>query len=273
MENFPDSKDRCIAYWMVRFEKINYSEISWFAKAGDISHTLTVGQHACIALECHKCHKRSKHIYDKGWTCLNHLCTQHFLFMVNIDDQVQWQLMKSEQVQYSFHFLSERSDGTNRIKHRHELVPQLPTINTDVSFGVEEEFKRGIVCPYCRCASRRVYWNNWRCENGDCNFAYQLETRIYPLSEVANETKKAKTKNKIKHDQELTSEWKTNIAGYKVQNFTLVGEDDRVCGVVTVFRATEEICAKPTGPDNLFLSLQDQNVDYKLKRNAARHRG
>jgi hypothetical protein len=129
------------------------------------------------------------------------------------------------------------------------------------------------VCPKCHCASRRIFWGEWKCEGADCDFTYKLDIRVYPLSEVTSETEMAKRKNNLKYDEILVTQWFTNIAGYEVQVFSLPDESGEVCGTVLIYRATQDICAKPHGPDDLFLAMQDQKTDLKLKRNAARHRG
>ncbi|KAK6085320.1 hypothetical protein SCUP234_02868 [Seiridium cupressi] len=273
MEKFPDTNNRKISYWMVRLEKLEVSETSWFVKPGDLSHTFDFGQHACPSLQCHECHEYSKQIYDKGWTCLNHKCSKHFHFMVIIEGQMNWESFTSEQVEYSVDFLRERTDCRDSINHRQALIPKLPTMGDHTNFGTEAEFKQGIVCPVCHCASRRVHWSEWKCEGGDCDFTYKLETRVYPLSEVAKESKAVKRYGKLKYDKDLVTHWDTTIAGYEVQVFTLPDENGDICGTVLVYRATEEICAKSNGPDDLFLTMQDQNIDLKLKRNVVRQPG
>ncbi|KAF3004719.1 hypothetical protein E8E14_008171 [Neopestalotiopsis sp. 37M] len=42
---------------------------------------------------------------------------------------------------------------------RQDIISPLPMIDTKTSFGPEAEFKRGIVCPLCRCCSRRIFWS------------------------------------------------------------------------------------------------------------------
>lgn len=273
MEKFPDANGHRFCQWMIRLEKIDASEISWFAQDGDTSHTIQLGQYLCDGDHCSTCHDYSKRIYDMGWTCLNYRCPRHFQFRVEEGGQVQWQQVVSGQAKYTSEFVGERTPYLDTIRHRPVLVPGLPVLNKEVDFGTETEFKRGIVCPKCHCASRRIFWDEWKCEGDMCNFTYKLDSKVYSLSEIARETVAAKRKKNFKFDDELVSHWSTTVAGYRAQVYTLPQENGTVCGTVFILRATPEICGKANGPNDLFLAIQDRDVDLKLKRNATRHPG
>ncbi|KAI0130179.1 hypothetical protein BJ170DRAFT_720338 [Xylariales sp. AK1849] len=251
-----------ISYWMVRLEKVPSSGPSWWvAGTTDDSHSFTVGENVCTVQECAKCGVESKLIYRQGWTCLNETCVKQFQFAPTV---------APETAQYNLTFLRERTDHST-LKPLVPLVPTLPTFNPNTDFGIESEFKGGICCPMCRCCSRRVYWDHWRCENENCDFAYKPESRKYPIEEVRKETKRHMGNGRPYVDKKVVQNWETDLSGYSAEVYTFPNEDGKVIGAVTVCRATTEICAKTNGPDELFQSMQDK--DLKLKRNAARNPG
>lgn len=260
---------------MIRLEKINFSEVSWFAKQGDNSHTILSNQHKCKSNVCTECHEYSKSLYEVGWTCLNPECPKHFHFAFDSTREGQNMPMLSGEICYSTVFLGERTDtrNTNIIKHHPEIVPALPTLEDDANYGTEQVYKRGVVCPRCHCASRRILWTEWRCENENCDFNYKLDFRIYPLSQVEEESQKAKGRKTLGWDEKVVKQWATSLAGYEVQCFDLPDPSGKVCGSVVVFHATKEICSKPNGPDSLYLAMQDPNINLKLERKAARLSG
>ncbi|ETS85009.1 hypothetical protein PFICI_03034 [Pestalotiopsis fici W106-1] len=275
LEKFPDSVQTSVAVasWMVRLEKVEFNKSSWF-KPKSTSHDVVAGQYKCPSLECISCGKESKQIYDKGWACLHNTCARAFIFQVVSNGQVEERRLGFNEIQYSAEFLYERTllpaEAT-----RQDLIPPLPTIDNSISFGTEAEFKRGMVCPLCKCASRRISWHGWKCENTEsCNFTHMVQTRPYPLQEIARETRKVKSRYKQgSFTDSLVKCYDRLLEGYATQVYTFPDEAGQTCGTAIVLRATEEICAKEDGPDALYMAMQDRNVDLKLERSAARHTG
>ncbi|KAI1873938.1 uncharacterized protein JN550_003207 [Neoarthrinium moseri] len=269
-----DHQNNKVAFWMVRLEKIPTAQMSWWVSGtGDDSHLYAVGQNVCPSFICSECGNTSKMIYNEGWTCLKPECPNHFQFTVDIG-YGQQQSMVLGKVHYSTTFLRERKDPSLLIRHPlAPLVPALPT-RADAAFGTEKDFKKGIVCPQCLCASRRVRWCRWECEEPTCDFTYSVDFNIYSIDEVRRETKmakKAKPMNKAIEISNIVQEWTTTIAGYEVDTYALPGEDGTVVGTVSVLHATEGICAKLHGPDDMYINLQQR--DLKLQRKTARLHG
>ncbi|KAH8662109.1 hypothetical protein BX600DRAFT_437531 [Xylariales sp. PMI_506] len=251
-----------VAFWMTRLEKIPSSGPSWWA-GGHAMETPddVAGLPVCQRQTCDDCGTTSKHIYNQGWTCLNHRCVHHFQFSTPIE---------LDEVSYTSTFLRERSES-QEIHQNFELIPGLPNSHGTSTYGTEKEFKRGIVCPHCHCASRRIDWQEWKCENNDCDFTHSIEFREYPITSVQAETKRAKSKMKVSAEEDLITRMNTTITGYPVEMFTLPGEDGTTIGMVLVFRATQEICELPKGPNDIFRALQRK--DLKLRRSPARAKG
>jgi hypothetical protein len=273
-ENPKRTSEKLVASWMVRLEKVKFDEPSWFMMEST-SHSLSVGQYTCPSFKCTECNETSKVIYDKGWACLNHPCRQSYKFLVASNGETERRCLRFNEIQYSPEFLYERSFlPANAV--RQDIIPPLPTIDANTSYGTEAEFKRGIVCPLCYCCSRRIFWNGWKCENTEsCSFTHTLETQPYPLEEIETETKKVKSKKiyGVSYNEKLVTRHDRHIDGYEMEIYTFPGGQDQICGAAVVLRATKEICAKENGPDALYLSMQDPTVDLKLQRKAARHRG
>lgn len=277
LEKFPNADGVCVARWMVRLEKVDSHERSWFSAPGDTSHLFDADRQVCPVRKCGSCDEVHKQVYAKGWACLNNKCENAFRLQVGSDEDADWKTLALHEAEYNPEFLNQRSTIQADAIRRTTLLPSLPTMDNNISFGTEASFKRGIVCPRCRCASRRIFWQEWKCENEECDFTYKLETRPYPLTEIEAETDKVKKSRhsamRLSYDGSLVSYHVTDIDGYKTEIFTLPDENGDVCGTAVVLRATEEICAKQHGPNGLFEAMQDPNAGLKLYRSAARLRG
>jgi hypothetical protein len=192
---------------MVRLEKINLDEKSWWSAKATPHTRPDFNSHKAEVKECPKCKKESKVIYKQGWTCLNAdpvaeksgkkfrektTCTEFFKFGSDVDDKT---------LEYTEEFLLERTnfkelrDPRGLEVHPGNLKPRLLTMEDVESlgnFGFEEECKRGVVCPLCGCCSRRVEWGRWICESSTSNghFEYSLPARIIAADEaIANGNK------------------------------------------------------------------------------------
>ncbi|KAK6199672.1 hypothetical protein LQW54_009990 [Pestalotiopsis sp. IQ-011] len=275
LEKFPNANGVCVARWMVRLEKVDSHERSWFSAPSDTSHLFDADRHVCPVRKCGSCDEAHKQIYAKGWACLNNKCENAFRLQVGSDEDAEWKTLALHEAEYNPAFLNQRSTIQADAIRRTNLLPSLPTMDNNISFGTEASFKKGIVCPRCRCASRRIFWHGWECENEECDFSYRLETRPYPLTEIEAESVKVKKSrhSAMKYDESFVTYHATDIDGYKTEIFTLPDENGEVCGTAVVLRASEEICAKRNGPNDMFEAMQDPDGDLKLYRSAARLRG
>ncbi|PMD13007.1 hypothetical protein NA56DRAFT_446468 [Hyaloscypha hepaticicola] len=187
-----------LSRWMVRLEKINLDEKSWWSAKATPHTPPDFNTHKAEVKECPKCKKESKVIYKQGWTCLNAdpvaeklgvrektTCTGFFKFGSDVNDKT---------LEYTEQYLLERTnfkelrDPSGLEVHTGPLKPRLPTmedVETLGNFGFEEKCKRGVVCPLCGCCSRRVEWGRWICESSTSNghFEYSLPARIITADE------------------------------------------------------------------------------------------
>ena len=288
---------------MVRLEKINLDEKSWWSAKATLHTRPDFNSNKTEVKECPKCKKESKVIFKQGWTCLNAdpvptklgnkvrektTCSEFFKFGSDIDDKT---------LEYTEEFFLERTNFKElRNPKGKEVIPgsMKPPLLTmkDVkelgNFGFEEECKRGIVCPLCGCCSRRVEWGRWVCESstyGD-HFQYSLPARIITAEEaIANgnwvpkpmKTKLGEMHKDVVDDMIDRSEFPEGEAPeitYKVYRYgmpdeTTDGKPGAIIGYVYHLKSNTTINKLPTYADDLFEDLQ--RVDLGLKRNPSKN--
>ncbi|KAK8099288.1 uncharacterized protein PG998_012529 [Apiospora kogelbergensis] len=252
-----------VSEYMVRLEKIDLTEKSWWMPAGCESVTIPVGAYECDGKSCAVCGNYSKTIYTEGWTCLSMSCEGHFEFGRSVNP---------DELMYTEAFLLERHSDQGFIPLP-QAIPGLPEANK-TSFGTEAEFKRGIVCPDCNFCSRRVHWWGWACENTseECGFRHSVAFNNYPLTEVEREYAAMSSRRQVGCTQdESISHLAISRGGYIIDMYAFPNSEGLVGGVASVFRATPETCALPNGPDDLYHAMQ--NKELKLRRNPARAKG
>jgi hypothetical protein len=289
---------------MVRLEKINLDEKSWWSAKATPHTRPDFNSHKAEVKECPKCKKESKVIFKQGWTCLNSdpapskvrntvrektTCTEFFRFGSDIDDTT---------LEYTEEFFLERTnfkelrdpEGLEVIPG--SLKPRLLTME-DVqrlgNFGFEEECKRGVVCPLCGCCCRRVEWDKWVCESSTSNghFEYSLPARIITADQaIANgncippsmRTNPEQTHKDVVNgiiDRSEFPEGKAPDGTYKVYRYGMTGEQTTegkpgaIIGYVYHLKSSANLNKLPNGPDDLFEDLQ--RADLGLKRNPSRH--
>lgn len=258
-----DTNGQGLTYWMVRLEKVNLESTSWWTP---VNATNTgehkVGEYACQVRKCPTCEKPSKERYKNGWTCLESTCPDFFKFE-NINSQGAISL------EYTDSFLGERTAFRSE-RPLCSLIPELPSLEGDNALGTGKASRNGIVCPICRCCSRRLKWEGWECETEDCSFKHTIPFSAMGPHDIEEETSAFKDKSYL--DPKLVSKMTKKIGGYDAEIYYLQGEKkSEIAGAVTIFRATRDICAKPEGPDELFKELQE--ADIGLRRNVALHAG
>ncbi len=291
-----------LSRWMVRLEKINLDDKSWWSSKATPHTRPDFNAHKAEVKECPKCKKESKAIYKQGWTCLNAdplpaslgkkvrektTCTEFFKFGSDVNDTT---------LAYTEEFLLERTnfrelrDPSGLEVHPGNLKPPLLTME-DVErlgyFGFEEECKRGVVCPVCGCCSRRVEWGRWICESSTSggHFEYSLPARIITADEaIANGNdippsmmlKSGKTHKDVFDDIVDRSEFhQEHVSGYQVYRYGMPDEttDDKpgaIIGYVYHLKSNVSTNQFPGGPDDLFEDLQ--RTDLGLKRNPSKNK-
>ncbi|KAK4199729.1 hypothetical protein QBC40DRAFT_265647 [Triangularia verruculosa] len=261
------SQQAFFTVWRVRFEKANTSTPSWWIPAGheEIATPTTCPSRSCVA-----CGVMSKEIFTIGWFCLNHNCASFYQISpgqeVDIDALV-----------YSQDFVNERTPFIGEIP---SLMPDMPSVNSD-QYGTELHLRTGFVCPDCHHACRRLYWNTLRCEIPQCGFRQEVHMVPYPRDKLDAEVEAFEKKmvNRRRNsgvndplaticiERHAVRSPVMALGGYIVRQFFLTDPDDRMIGSFTIFRSNEQINARAGGPDELFRTLEVEDIG--LRRNPA----
>ncbi|KAI1803856.1 hypothetical protein F4811DRAFT_571616 [Daldinia bambusicola] len=265
-EKTKGDKGQLVSIWMVRFEKIHLSKKSWWAPKGVSGHEageFEVGEYSCKSHICTACQSPSKEIFKQGWTCLNSQCPKYFELSKCFD---------VDKLEYNDAFLRERTAYTGP-KFKEELVPSLPSKEHN-NIGSEKEYKQGIVCPKCRCCSRRIKWSGWFCENVDCDFEYAVPMKQAPLDNVLLENQRiehGRTSRKDYAHGSIAVHEKI-VGGQAFKTFFLPDDDSEICiGTITRIRPTADAISRKGGIDDLYMQLQQE--DLKLERRPAKNPG
>ncbi|KAI1361897.1 hypothetical protein F5Y08DRAFT_355731 [Xylaria arbuscula] len=257
-------------HFMMKLQKIDLNSPSWWVPKGHEGENMcAIGQFHCRVFTCTSCNKESKEIFQQGWCCINASCPKFFHFStpeVNFDS-----------LQYNDTFLNERVSRDQTVEVQ-PLIPSLPFMEPTL-YGSEKKFKDGIVCPTCRCASRRQSWNGWTCEN--CGFQLSLPPQDVDMAKIHRETQKALGKRRKQNfvDGRIVKHQQT-IPGYDVTIFYLPnspmnhGEEDFV-GSVALFRPAQTALEREGGFDDLFQEMQEatRTGAVQLNRRPARCSG
>ncbi|GAP91332.1 putative oxoglutarate iron-dependent oxygenase protein [Rosellinia necatrix] len=259
-------------HYVVRLQLIDLDSMPWWVPENNTSENIhTIGEFKCETVTCKACDAPSKEIFKQGWCCLAKTCSEFFRFA---DSDVD-----TEKLEYSESFLNERTAWSSD-RPLSELVPRLPTLGKRL-FGSEVQFKRGIVCPTCNYACRRISWEGWHCEKG-CGFAWPMPPRDVPMSMICKEnvvSMKGKSAKFYEVDSRI-QRVEHAVAGYEVTTFYLPnapGDVDNAnfIGSVTVFRPLKSTLERKGGLNDLFSEIQKttREGDVKLRRNPAFCRG
>lgn len=235
---------------------------------------------------CQTCNHVSKHIYNEVWTCLHHKCEQFFKDANGSD-------LDPMVLTYTDTFLMQTvlyPGPADPHTKSPSIIPALPTESAaGLGLGTSKVARLGLVCPVCRCCSRRCHWIGWQCENTAC--AYSLDGRIacYPLDLVKKETAEH-TKQMQKRVQNNARKEELSVTIFDTttllmaRNISKIVEqvegttttlylvphpqDGTIIGSIAHFRPNESLLSEPNGPDDLFTEIQSK--DFGLTRNAAR---
>lgn len=252
---------------MVRLEKINLYERSWWAPHDYPPIDRTQNPYSAFrtgSAVCKLCMKRSKTIYNVGWTCLETSCPAYFRFSRDYHDG---------ELDFVPEFLKERT-RFNFARFGRPLDPLVPPHLTDSDIekrgwaGVEADCKAGIVCPKCRACIRRIHWSHWECETEGCDFTHRLKQTPIKASTVIAD---GNSLMRSICDEGFGIRRGYAIKGrYNVDEYILPGENGESIGVIRHFKADGIINGQPDGPNELFLQMQQK--DFGLKRHPARQK-
>ncbi|KAI0182933.1 hypothetical protein EV127DRAFT_353860 [Xylaria flabelliformis] len=260
--------------YMVRLQSIELDSHPWWLPQGqERADAHAIGDFHCQQFICQSCDNLSKEIFKEGWCCLKHTCSKFFQFS-NAD-------IDFDTLRYNENFLNERKQWISEAPLK-DLVPGLPIMESE-HYGSESQFKRGIVCPTCKFASRRISWEGWKCENG-CGFELSMIPRDVPMTKIHREA--LKTMNK-KHRKFFEIDARIgcashSVAGYEVTSFYLPNTPENLklgkakfIGSVTIFRPMKSTRERKDGLDDLFQEIQKATRvgDVKLQRHPAFCRG
>lgn len=244
--------------WCVRLEKIDLSQPSWWMPKGKPfvagSYTITAPTKVCG-----QCQKPSKCMFNVGWMCMNTSCPQYFTHPDLNGDQG---------LDYSTEFLQERTRFTGNPPG--PLAPALPTLQ-DGQWGTEEKHKKGIVCPKCRCCSRRIDWEEWRCENKPCDFVHRVELQPVSAQDAISNSPVKLSKTLDYHcDDRVSRSNVMPLGNYTYCVYELPGIE-KSCGRVYHIRSNGTVNQHKDGSNDLFAQMQTEN--FGLKRNPVRNAG
>ena len=252
---------------MARLEKINLLDQSWWSP---VTLTYTPPNYDALQLPsqyCSHCGLLSDVIFNHGFTCLRTQCKKYFHFE-NLD---------LGNLDYNQAFLSKRTRYAGP-----QLEPLSPPLLHENDLeqrgmsGFEAQCKKGIVCPRCHCCSRRIEFRQWTCENKDCDFVQTAIQQPISVSEAIQQCFQAESLKTRKpapaefcanHIRSYTS----HIGHYDITEYTIPGEGGEDIGFVRVLRSNGIINQQNDGPDDLFLQMQQNDID--LKRQPARLAG
>lgn len=271
-ERQPTQRDgTSFAHYAVRLQRINLNSTAWWVpKGNERSDIHAIGESHCCVFTCQQCKTPSKGIFKEGWCCLQKTCPYFFRFS-NPDVDINT-------LQYSDGFLNKRTEWVSNCALP-DLVPGLPLPHLE-EYGSESRFKRGVICPVCRFASRRISWEGWVCEKG-CGFKLSIPPKDVPMALVNHETSKAMgKKTKFFEVDTRIRRSSHNVEGYEVTSFYLPNTPQNLheaefIGSVTIFRPTQSTLERKAGLNDLFHEIQQatRTGDVKLRRHPAFCRG
>lgn len=247
--------------WKVRLEKIDLASKSWWAPEGSANpEPVNYNISGAFPQTCTTCHHECETRYIEGWTCLNHHCSQFFMFE---NDTVPGAAT------YNEYWKNKRSVYTGPVPGA--LVPPLPTAesyNWKGQTGYESDCVKGIVCPQCHCCSRRIQWKGWECEQG-CGYKLTIPLPILTVFDALSEEQ---NKSCVQFHESIVEYSQTITGPYLVHEYIVPGlTPGSVAGTVKHFKANSLINKQDHGPDEMFRDLQTANLG--LKRKAARLAG
>lgn len=127
-------------------------------------------------IECGTCSRKSEHVYDGAWMCLNPECSSFWMSGSAYH--------RSEQLLYCKKFLEAPCNNSKTPSI--PITPCLPPLRPIENSTSSERFWQGWWCRTCgkltcryikrgsftasinKCTNR-IYWNQWSCSNDSCS--------------------------------------------------------------------------------------------------------
>lgn len=242
-------------------EKIELDKMSWWAPKDTV---LTPPDFVLSKTSTNPCPEKncktsSKIIFEEGFTCLNPKCKRFFEFDA-----------EHKTLNYNQEFLGERTQYIG--EPTGPISPTLPTL-TEGDFGYEAKYRKGVVCPQCRCCIRRVHWRSWICENDTCDFTYSLSQSLVSVSDAilqGRDNSNSQTLPQPICHPSIRSAM-TTVGLYDIIEYAIPGEGDEIAGFIRHFKSRSLINEQPDGPNELFRQMQTDV--FNLKRSASRLKG
>ena len=251
---------KLISFWKIRLEKIDLDSPGWWTpknywknfQPGDVQPRLE---------SCAECEQESQQIFRQIWTCLNKQCKDFFRFPPHTN---------ISELEYADSFVNKRARFDGQLTE--PLVPQQLQAVPTGKCGTEKELRVGLICPQCRCCSRRFCWTRWQCENKFCSYVMEFPLMQYPIDEVLGEEKTFTEKHRKLPTRaspmlclDLIQKHEGTLGGYQYQQYFLpgLGDNNRFLGAVTVFRADCSIRENTEGPNDLWKAIQDEDHDLQ----------
>lgn len=282
-KQIPKGAQTPVAIWRIRFEKADLAEPSWWIPKGQAptEADISAGLSLKTPVEtCSTCGISSKEIFTAGWFCLNNKCKNYYVFPTGKSVDLVG-------LTYTSTFLNQRTLFIGKIP---SVTPPIPS--HEGLHGTELAVRRGFVCPDCGSCNRRIYWNNWVCENPNCQFIREAPMRPYPAENLDKENERFDKlmvkrrehwgvnynplKNADRIHDPLASHYNRGLlpysqtlteGGHLIRQYFLNDAAGKILGSFSIFSSTETINAQPGGPDELFRSLE--LIDIGLRRNPA----
>ncbi|KAL1872668.1 hypothetical protein Daus18300_004214 [Diaporthe australafricana] len=173
--------------WMVRLEKIDLSEPSWWSNAAHKTLRYPSPEERDFKTKaskesCKTCEERSVRIYNSNFVCLNQNCADWF----TVDGKLLVQT-DPRNITYNPDFLRERFDRFDEALKPEPLEPFYPSLYPSLQQFLAKNFAdattpvtenniaarneallSGFSCPQCGLANPRLQWDRWYCRNVDC---------------------------------------------------------------------------------------------------------
>ncbi|CAG8974532.1 hypothetical protein HYALB_00005804 [Hymenoscyphus albidus] len=257
--------------WCVRLERVNLEQQPWYMPEGNDykpkPYTTISSSQTCTDVLGEKgCGQTYEAIFSIGWLCLNPSCKRFFKHPNYNGDGT---------LTYASDFLEKRTPFTG--EDPGPVVPPLPESEDLIqssSWGTEKAYLKGIVCPRCRCCSRRLEWAEWACENPRCDFTYRLNQPVIPAALAISDTTIGDPANLRYHvdDQVIKSKPMTLGPNYIYYAYELPFPiDGGGYGRVYHIKSNGNINKAADGPNQMFEEMQSE--DFGLKRNPVRNAG
>ncbi|KAJ5087716.1 hypothetical protein N7456_011332 [Penicillium angulare] len=253
----------------VRYEKINLSEKSWWARKGSADPVPHEERDLSLCPEhvvCETCKDKSPRLFNEGWMCLVASCPQF------------WRMDGAEAPQdltYAETFLNKREVPRIGIRYPFPLKPNLVgdlLQNSSLRLTCRDNW-RGIVCPLCGKCIPRMFWNGWKCtwkanmqsDPTACKWVCLMNLATVPLhSLTSNDCQGAASLDQFRPSEyESTGFYQKTTDYISSHPYVRVTYTISDIGVVSHFISNQGINEQLRGPDAIFHSLQNSNLGLR----------